>query len=152
MTLDDPHTRKIVDFLDGIGIPVTLGPVADDAFLPGIVVHDGGLRFDATQRHFPGDLLHEAGHVAVTAPELRATLSDVSDHPGEESAAIAWSYAAALHIGIDPELVFHNAGYRGNAMAMLDAFRAGSPVGVVVLMGWGMADFMTFPTMNRWLR
>ena len=33
--------------------------------------------------------------------------------------AIAWSYAAALEIGIPPEIVFHPDGYRGASESML---------------------------------
>jgi hypothetical protein len=32
--------------------------------------------------------------------------------------AIAWSYAAALQIGLDPGIVFHAAGYRGSSQEL----------------------------------
>jgi hypothetical protein len=76
-------------------------------------------------------------------------------------AAIAWSYAAALHLGIDPAVVFHDAGYRGGASAILENFTAGRYVGVPLLQWWGMAEgdgdarrrgSQPFPRMQRWLR
>lgn len=59
-----------------------------------------------------------------------------------EKAAVPWSYAAALAIGIDPALVFHEGGYRGHSPGLdvrlrrLPRRRAGAG----------------FPRMRRWLR
>ena len=46
-----------------------------------------------------------------------ANVSDLlaGEDAGEEMGAIAWSYAAALHIGLDPRVVFHEDGYKGAA-------------------------------------
>lgn len=161
MALDDP-TTTIRAFLAEIGIPVTAAPLDRDGFLPGIAVRDGGLTIDPARRFWPGDLLHEAGHIAVTAPEARATLTQVSDCPGEEMAAIAWSYAAARAIGIDPAVVFHEAGYRGGSAALLENFNAGRYFGVPLLACWGMTiapgtgpddgSAPCYPAMQRWLR
>ena len=54
-------TDRIVDFLRGIGLPVTEGSVPDDCFLPGVRIHHGTLVFDRQRLQWPGDLLHEAG-------------------------------------------------------------------------------------------
>jgi hypothetical protein len=35
--------------------------------------------------------------------------------PGEEMAAIAWSYAACVHLGLEPTVVFHSDGYKGGS-------------------------------------
>ena len=40
-------------------------------------------------------------------------------------AAIAWSYAAVVHLGVDPSIVFHSEGYRGWSRSLLDNFVAG---------------------------
>src|SRR5207237_1289082 len=83
--------------------PVRAEPIAEDVFPPGVTLRGGAIVYDPDKLLYPGDLLHEAGHVAVTEPERRAALDgDAEDDPAEEMAAIAWSWAAAKAIGIDP--------------------------------------------------
>jgi hypothetical protein len=132
----DPLVGRIVAFLRRVGIPVEAAPLDDDTFLPGIAVAGGGLRVDPERLAWPGDLLHEAGHVAVSDP---AALGEgVSDDPGEEMAAIAWSYAAALEMGLAPDILFHAGGYRGGAGALIENFAKGGYVGVPLLAMWGL--------------
>jgi len=61
----------------------------------------GVLSIDEMRLLYPGDILHEAGHIAVTSPDVRGG-STFSSTPGEEMAAIAWSYAAALALECRP--------------------------------------------------
>lgn len=161
MQLDDPIQAQIIAFLDRIGIPVEIEPVSEGSFLPGVTVRRGTLVFDPAHLPYPGDLLHEAGHIAVTDPAVRNTLEAVSDSPGEEMAAIAWSYAAALEIGIDPAVVFHDHGYRGAGASILGNFTQGSYFGVPLLDYYGMTaeakwaearGVPAYPVMTRWLR
>ncbi|CAN5503026.1 hypothetical protein BH10PSE14_BH10PSE14_31880 [soil metagenome] len=161
MSFDSPETRAILAFLDRIGIPVALEQVAGETALPAMTVRDGALVIDPARLAWPGDILHEAGHIAVTDPALRATLSDVSSDPAEEMATIAWSYAAALAAGIDPRLVFHDQGYRGGGGYLADNFANGSYFGTPMLEYWGMAmprrdaeahGPAPYPHMLRWLR
>jgi hypothetical protein len=114
---------------------------------------------DCSQRYWSGDLLHEAGHIAVTDPQRRPSLSVVASDAAEEMAAIAWSYAAAVAIGIDPRIVFHADGYRGGSAAILNAFEQRNHFGVPLLQYWGMttddrgaAEDCRYPAMRRWLR
>ena len=94
----DPLTARIVGFLRGLGFGVETAVLDGDTFLPGIAVTGGRLRVDPARLAWPGDLLHEAGHLAVSDP---TRLDDgVSDDPGEEMAALAWSFAAATHLGL----------------------------------------------------
>src|SRR3954453_20000896 len=111
---EDAEAERIAGFLARIGIPVTQ-ELAGDGLLPGLTVRDGGIVADPERLLYSGDLLHEAGHIAVTDPAHRAALCEVSDDPGEEMAAIAWSWAAAAELGLDPALVFHSDGYRGGS-------------------------------------
>ncbi|MES2988683.1 MAG: hypothetical protein V4808_12320 [Pseudomonadota bacterium] len=156
---EDPDTSRIVAFLEGIGIPVTLSAADTDSFLPGIAIQNGGLVMDPA-RCFPGDLLHEAGHIAVTDPAARAE-GIISDDPGDEMAAIAWSYAAALAIGIDPRVVFHDEGYRGSAATIAQNLGEGRSFGSPMLQYYGLCaephqaerlGLAPYPQMSRWLR
>jgi hypothetical protein len=149
--LDNALAERIAGFLEGIGIAVTPEP-AGEGLLPGLAVRDGGIAADPERLLYPGDLLHEAGHIAVTDPALRPTLSQVSDDPGEEMAAIAWSWAAAAELGLDPEVVFHADGYRGGSATIIEAFASRRWFGVPLLACWGMTEEPLFPRMLRWLR
>ena len=63
---------------------------------------------DPGRLRFPGNVLHEAGHLAVATPQGRAGMDrDAGKDAAEEMMAIGWSYAAALHLGLDPAVVFH---------------------------------------------
>jgi hypothetical protein len=121
---------------------------------------------DEAKLAYPGDLLHEAGHVAMTPPELRPSLSGDVEVPGLdmaalEVAAIAWSYAAAVALGIDPAAVFHAAGYRGHGPGLVVTFGAGVYPGAHLLEEAGLtacgaraseSGVPPYPHMLRWLR
>ena len=162
MAFDSKETRSILAFLDRIGIAVAVEPLHEaETFLPAMRVRGGVLVVDPERLEWPGDLLHEAGHIAVTDPALRTTLDAVSADPGEEMAAIAWSWAAALEIGLPAAVLFHEGGYRGGARAMIENFEAGRDVGVPMLAWFGMTaekrraedeGMAPYPAMARWLR
>lgn len=149
-------------FLTSIGIPVRSANLPQPTFLPGLWIERGALLVDEARLLYPGDMLHEAGHIAVAAPERRATIvGDAGPDAAEEMMAIAWSYAAAIKCGIDPAHVFHPAGYHGQAQAILESFQNGQTFGVPVLQWLGMTfdaarapeqGVPPFPHMVRWLR
>ena len=161
-----PLTNRIVDFLVEIGIPVEAAELGDDCFLPGIALRRGGLLVDDARLAYPGDLLHEAGHIAAAPAWARPSMSGAIDVPGLDTsvlewAAIPWSYAAACAIGIDPAEVFHGGGYHGHSPGLLSNFRVGVPIGVHLLEEAGMTaggpraealGVPPYPHMLRWLR
>jgi hypothetical protein len=159
---NDPVTVKIADFLTSIGIEVTPVDLSEKTFLPGILVDHGALRVDEAKLVSPGDILHEAGHLAVTPTEKRGRLyNDVSKNAGDELATIAWSWAATLHLGIDPALLFHPHGYRGGSDSLLENFSEGRYFGVPLLQWMGLTweenlaqqhGVPPFPHMLKWLR
>ena len=165
-TFRDPLTQHIADFIESIGLEVRKETLTDETFLPGVRILDGAIVVDEDRLTYPGDLLHEAGHLAVMPAEIRAGLSDnVSEsHPeknGGEAESIAWSYAAALAAGVDPTIVLHPNGYHGKGAGILNNFRLGVPLGIQPLVNAGMTaspnnphDEHTprFPQMARWLR
>ncbi|MDO7843260.1 hypothetical protein [Sphingomonas immobilis] len=145
-------TDRIIAFVESVGIAVREGPIAGETFMPGMAVRGGTLAIDRETLRWPGDLLHEAGHIAVTDPALRAGTTAVSTDPSEEMAAIAWSYAAARAMALDPALVFHDGGYKGGGGWIADAFASGGTIGVPMLVWYGMTTNDAFPAMKRWLR
>ena len=156
--MEYPETlATIVDFIRGIGITVETAALPEDGFLPAITVRDGRLVYDPERLHYPGDLLHEAGHIAVTDPALRPMVSEFDSNGGDEMAAIAWSYAAALAAAIDPRVVFHDHGYKGSGETIADNFAQGRYIGVPMLQYYGLARRAAdhgdqYPAMIRWLR
>ena len=154
----DPLVEKLATFVRGIGIEVRAA-VLGDTFLPGLDVRNGALLIDEARLTYPGDILHEAGHIAVSDPAMRIT-APVSTDPGEEMAASAWSYAAARKLGIDPAVVFHE-GFKGGGPNMVENFNVGRYIGVPLLHWYGMsveprqaaaAGVEPYPHMLRWVR
>ncbi|MGH6615866.1 hypothetical protein [Sphingomonas sp.] len=157
----DTTTERILAFIESVGIPIAIAPLDEETFMPGMAIRDGVLIVDPARLTWPGDLLHEAGHIAVTEPEKRPILHMVSPDPGEEMSAMLWSYAAALAMDIDPRLVFHDGGYRGGGSHLANTYAEGSYIGLPMLQYYGLAfdarkaaeqDTLPFPHMQRWLR
>jgi hypothetical protein len=129
--------------------------------VPGINVDRGTLLVDRARLQHQGDLLHEAGHLAVVPAEERTQLvGDAGSDPAREMMAIAWSYAALCHLALDPTVVFHEDGYRGGSRTLIENFSAGRYIGVPVLQWLGMtADaklaaelgIEPYPAMRKWL-
>jgi hypothetical protein len=151
----------IAAFLARAGISLRAEPLEGEQFLPGIAVRGGGLVYDPAKLRYPGDLLHEAGHIAATDPALRPFMSNPTDDPGEEMAAIAWSWAALVEIGLAPELLFHEGGYGGGGERFIENFSTGGTFGVPLLAYWDMTTEVhraskdggvPYPHMRRWLR
>ncbi|WP_066656364.1 MULTISPECIES: hypothetical protein [unclassified Sphingomonas] len=148
----------IIAFVRGIGIPVTEDAVAGDSFLPAIAVVGGGVVVDRARLQWPGDILHEAGHIAVLDADARA--GEVPDDSALELAAMAWSYAAAVELGLDPGVVFHEGGYKGAGPGLAQNYAMGLYIGLSELVAAGMAHTPltapkgapVYPAMARWLR
>lgn len=159
--MDSPVTARIVAFLREIGLEVREGRIEGRTFVPGIQIRHGGLVYDPTGPFHPGDLLHEAGHLAIVSPARRAAMHiDAGKRAGEEMTAIAWSYAAAVHLGIDARVVFHDDGYKGGGASLAENFRGGRYVGVPVLAWLGLTTEPRratergqppYPHMRAWL-
>ena len=154
------HTQRIIDFLREIGLQVHERSLLDTTFLPGISIERGELVVDRERLVHPGDMLHEAGHIAITPPSERDSLGgNLESGAGEEMAAIAWSYAASVHLGLDSSEVFHEEGYKGDAKNLAENFENGCGVGMPLLEWYGMTRFQRddlsgpdFPQMHQWVR
>lgn len=158
----DPVVLRIAQFLASIGIAVRAGDLPLNTFLPGIIIDRGTLVIDEDRLTYPGDLLHEAGHLALMPAEDRANAGpDAGKDDGFEMAATAWSFAAAIEMKLPLEIVFHDGGYRGNSRAIIENFTRGRYFGVPILAWLDMTvdpikpavlSIPPFPNMRRWLR
>lgn len=153
--------QKVLAFFDHIGIRYQLQPLAEPSFLAGVLIKEGGLCIDPEQLVQPGDLLHEAGHIAVMPTAQRHLLNDnvnesANQGPAEEMAAIAWSWAALVHLNLPPEFLFHADGYKGGSEAYIAAFSCGGGFGHPLLSWYGMCEppgsAGSYPYMKLWLR
>lgn len=164
MTLKN-NTSLIIDFLNEIGIHVIPQKLSGECFLPGLKVFKSNILVDYEQLKYPGDLLHEAGHIAVTEVSLRpltgtARLSEWPDQGGE-IAAMLWSYAALCYLKLPLELVFHNNGYKGESQWLINEYENKRYHGLPLLEWMGLClseekaaleKKPAFPVMLRWLR
>lgn len=155
--------QKIIHFLKQIGISVVETALPDDCFLPGLSIEKNTILMDSEQLKYPGDLLHEAGHLAVTVEELRPLIGTDEMDPawptdGDELAAILWSYAALKHLELEPEVVFHPEGYKNESEWLIQQFADKNYIGLPLLewMGFCIASekdgVQPFPHMLKWLR
>lgn len=160
--------QKIIDtivvFLREIGLKVLLEQHEGSSFLPGIRIKSGGLSIDPSQVLYPGDILHEAGHLATLPYAVRCKLDgqlpDIDLHRGAELMSLAWSYAACLELQFPPEVVFHSEGYKGGSEDLIRNFEEGSYIGLPMLQYQQMAydennalalNVKPFPYMQNWI-
>lgn len=155
---------QILSFLQKIGLVYQLETIEEDTFLPGLKLRNGALVIDTKRLLYPGDVLHEAGHLACMPLNIRQSMNDNLEdcdlHRGGEMMALAWSYAACIFLEIDPEIVFHQYGYKGAGQNLIQNFNAGNIIGLPLLQWYGMSyDQSTarvsgnqpFPHMISWI-
>jgi len=155
---------KIKEFLNTIGLEVIERPIEQPTILPGLLLENGKIIVDTEKLLYPGDILHEAGHLAAYARDVRQTIGDPLPEymaGAFELMAFAWSYAACLHIGMDPSIVFHDGGYKGGGNSILQNFADGHYIGVPMLQYLGLAydekksaelNILPYPNMVHWLK
>lgn len=140
-----------IQFIRSLGIEVHERAIHRPTLVPGIDIERGALVVEPDRMCRPADILHEAAHIALTLPAARPSLEGTIDStPAEEMSAIAWTWAAALHLGLDTTQVFHEEVISGNGPTLLANFTAGHYVGVPMLQRWGLT--MAYPEMGRWVR
>jgi hypothetical protein len=166
--VDPDSTRaleRILAFLGEIGVVTREQPIDVPTFLPGIRVNGGVLVFDRSRLDWPGDLLHEAAHVALTSAGRRTALEDALEaEPPDalgEVEAIAWSFAAATRVGLPLDQLFHAGGYHGHSQGLALAYSLGVHHGAAGLAALGLTAIgeqalrlgvRPYPHMLRWLR
>ncbi|CAL1517258.1 hypothetical protein [Chitinophaga sp. MM2321] len=157
---------KCIDFLHTIGIQTTFRTIGDDGFLPGLLIKNGVIIIDRDGLQHPGDILHEAGHIAVVPAGDRHNLTEKciiqrTDREAEEMMAIAWSYAASIYLEIDPGFVFHEEGYRDGSSYITESCSKKEYIGLAMLQRIGLTfnekraqrlKVPAYPHMVKWLR
>ena len=160
------HLDLCISFLKEIGISIILAKTDGEDFLPGLSIRRGHLIIDKENLLYPGDILHEAAHIAVVPAAERNTLDAVTiaarpQREAEEMCAITWSYAAAMHLGLPAEFVFHDGGYKGGGNNLAENFKEGRFIGLPMLQWIGLTadaknaaslNVMPYPGMLKWLR
>lgn len=161
-TFQSEVINRMSEFLRSIGIEVKSRQLTEPTFIEGILIDGSTMYIDEEKLEYPGDILHEAGHIAVVAPSVRSGLNNkVGDDPGDEIAAIAWSWAALKHLDLEPQLVFHPGGYKGSSGAIIESFQSDAFYGQPLLQWYGMtaisgqaeeSGIPPFPHMIKWIR
>lgn len=131
--LPSPLNTTALFLRDVVGLEVRGYRVAT-GFLPGVRIEKGVLQVSPAAS--AGDLLHEAGHMAVLPPRVRVRASDDvdrathyaceiairfihnPDHPfhraliqADDTSAIAWAWAVGMRIGLSPEEIIEDEKY-----------------------------------------
>lgn len=156
--------EQMLEFIKSIGLECHFETINAETFLPGLEFREGALITDLDKLLYPGDILHEAGHLACMPPDIRKTMTGDLDNnnvnQGGEMMAIAWSYAACIHLEIEPEVVFHEQGYKGAGAHIATNFKQGHFFGVPLLEWCGMCydaptarrlNKQPFPKMISWI-
>ncbi|VXC34055.1 conserved hypothetical protein [Flavobacterium sp. 9AF] len=158
--------EKITSFLSEIGIPLLEKELTNDTFLPGLALSNKGIEIDYSKLLYPGDILHEAGHLAVTTAEEREKIGTPNmpqEWPtqGDEIGAMLWSYAAAIHLEIPLDVVFHSNGYKGSSEWLIQSYKENNFIGLPLLEWLGLTygpekavenNGKPFPHMIQWIR
>ena len=96
----------------------------------------------------------------IRAERRNAVQNNVGKKAAEEMAAIAWSYAVLVYLELEPSVVFHELGYRGESEALIDNFSNGRYFGVPMLQWLGLVvdgkqaqdrGIKPYPAMIKWL-
>jgi hypothetical protein len=141
---------RVVSFLRGIGIPCDIVPGAT-GFMPGVRIHQGGLQI--APEVALGDVLHEAGHLAVLPGRFRRLANDdvsvvqklmmdtvdfTNPDSGEARAALqsgdaeatAWAWAAGEYLELDPSQVIRDRDYGGTGRDVRFALKNRAYLGI----------------------
>lgn len=157
--------KKIVLFLNEIGIDV-IEKELDNTFLPGLSLGPDCIYIDYNKLLYPRDILHEAGHLAVTASAERKLVGTTEISPdwptqAEEIGAIVWSFAACNYLKLPLDFVFHPNGYKNESDWYISNFNDKNYIGLPFLEWIGLCfseeraikqGKEAFPAMQKWLR
>jgi hypothetical protein len=151
---------RMAAFLESIGIGVIPASSLLPANFPGLDIQHCCVLVDETRIVHVGDILHEAGHIAMSDPGSRTALR-LTPTGGEELSAMAWSYAAAVHLNLGAAVVFYPESYQNFGDGLVENFTRGNYIGLPLMQKFGMTieprnaaarGAAPYPHMLRWLR
>jgi hypothetical protein len=156
----DPLVERLSSFVRSIGIEVQACAIDWKTQFPGLDIKLGAVLVDEASLIHPGNILHEAGHIAVHDPARRKQ-PKFSPTRGEELGALAWSYAATVYLGLKSDLIFYPGSYHGWDTSLVENFAEGRYLGVPLLQRYRMAieprlaaerGQNPYPHMLKWVR
>lgn len=180
VTQDTKALMQAISFFTSIGITIQLTSDSIPSFLSGVWISDETL-FINPRESTVGDVFHEAGHLAVCPSEFRkhisaGDLTDLTEYIDQyfelhspfdqdfvetslfrstlqmgETESIAWSYAAAIAAGIEPESIF-STGFLGAGEHIYSNLKHNCYVGINGLHHGGMCNMREFPKMKLWMQ
>lgn len=165
LSFTNADTQTMINFIVSVGIPVRKTELPEGLPIPGISVENGVLLVDEDNLLYPGDLLYQAGRIAIL-PDDERNLYMGKDDPNKEKeategmVAMCWSWAALTHLQLSPEVVFHNNGYKGQSLQIIHGYQSGAYMGLPMLQLYDMAyephqanlrGLQPFPHMYKWI-
>lgn len=173
------YRKKVVSFLNAIGIVTKRGRVPKDSVLKHVAIVNGGIVFDVKVR--ARDLLHEAGHLALIPGKYRPLCSgnmdksvqkiwDKATAEGEmafedyiyrsllqssDTEATAWAWAAGKYLGLPEKQIISDSKYEYDSEGKEIRFMLGIGryLGIHGLRAAGMIDSVKdYPKLKRWLQ
>ncbi|MFA7379416.1 MAG: hypothetical protein WC150_03075 [Bacteroidia bacterium] len=165
LTFTNADTQTMINFIVSVGIPVRKTKLPEGLPIPGINVENGVLLVDEYNLLYPGDLLYQAGRIAILPENERSQYMGKDDPNKDKEAtegmvAMCWSWAALTHLQLSPEVVFHNNGYKGQSVQIIQGYQSGAYMGLPMLQFYDMAyepqqaslrELKPFPFMYKWL-
>jgi hypothetical protein len=129
---------RCYSFIRSIGIEIEERVLDGKTFVPGITIDAGRVIVDRDKMKYPGDLLHEAGHIALLLPEARRHMNGDAtggnkENEGYELGVLVWSYFAAKKAGVPLKAVFHPDGYKGDSDWLVENFTNKKYIGLPLL-------------------
>lgn len=177
-----PHAERVMQFLNGIGLPVLVVPSAS-GFIKHVEVVNGGLHVDP---QVPASgLLHEAGHLALAPSKYRHYLNgdlnaglkqifkEVATFDIDPDSALmraliqmsdpevtAWAWAVGKHLGLEDEVIIQDSEYSGTGESLRLALSANCYMGINGLAHAGFCvrrktpyrDLPAYPELAFWLQ
>jgi hypothetical protein len=134
----DEVIERCCTFIRSIGIEIEERIIEGTTFVPGIAIDKGHLIVDVSKMKYPGDLLHEAGHIAVVTPDERPSMNGDAtggkkENQGQELGVLLWSFFAAQEAGVPLQTVFHPDGYKGDSEWLIENFTNKKYIGLPLL-------------------
>lgn len=165
LTFINTDTQAMINFIVSVGIEVRKTKLPEGLPIPGIGVENGVLLVDEGNLLYPGDLLYQAGRIAILLENERSLYMGKDDPNKDKEAtegmvAMCWAWAALTHLQLSPEVVFHNNGYKGQSLQIIHGYQSGAYMGLPMLQLYDMAydpqqanikGLNPFPYMYKWI-